>query len=301
MTACIHNHSQWQPGDPTGAAGRYLTTDVTLDALSLVKKGHIIDLGRIIAPGAPANPALMTPYVISPTVRAADNIAMRRANGGENDAGAILERIGMTTHVGTHIDALGHFAQGDVMHGGRSAAVLTTPVGLADLGAEHIPPMVTRGIVLNFAGLDGGDHLRPGRTITVADLKTELDRIDATLGPGDVVCLHTGWGQFYETDPARYVASEPGIDLAAAKYLTSHGVIAIGADTMAVEVLPGADFPKMQMPVHLHCLVDAGVNLIENMLLEPLIAQDISVFCIIVAAAKLKGATGAPARPLALV
>ncbi|EBA11294.1 cyclase family protein [Roseobacter sp. CCS2] len=301
MTACIHDHSDWQRGDPTGAAGRYLTPDMTLEALSLVKQGRIIDLGRIIAPGAPANPALMTPYVISPTVRASDNIAMRRANGGENDAGAILERIGMTTHVGTHIDALGHFARGDAMHGGRSAAALTTPVGLADLGVENIPPMVTRGIALNVASLDDGNHLQPGRAVTADDVKTAFDRIEATPRPGDVVCLHTGWGRFYDTDPARYIAGEPGIDLEAAKYLTSHGVIAIGADTMAVEVLPGADFPKIQMPVHLHCLVDAGVNLIENMLLEPLIVQDISVFCIIVAPAKLKGATGAPLRPLALV
>lgn len=301
MTACIHDHTHWQPGDPTGAAGRYLTPDVTLAALSLVKQGQVIDLGRIVAPGAPANPALMTPYVISPTVRASDNIAMRRANGGENDAGAILERIGMTTHVGTHIDALGHFAQGDVMHGGRSAAALTTPVGLADLGAEHIPPMVTRGIALNFAGLDGDNYLKPGRCITVADLKAEFDRIEIAPRPGDMVCLHTGWGQFYEADPARYIAGEPGIDLEAAEYLTSHGVIAIGADTMAVEVLPGADFPKIQMPVHLHCLVEAGVNLIENMMLAPLIAQDISAFCVIMAPVKLKGATGAPLRPLALV
>ncbi len=301
MTACIHDHSEWAPGNQAGAAGRYLTADVTLAALTLAQTGHVIDLGRTVMPGAPANPALMTPYVLSPTVRASDNIAMRRANGGENDAGAILERIGMTSHVGTHIDALGHFAEGDRMYGGRSAEALTTPSGLAELGVENIPPIVTRGICLDLAGLDGAAHLEPGRAVTQSDLEAAFAAAGTPPRPGDVVCLHTGWGRYYDTDPQRYIAGEPGIDLTAARYLTSHGVIAIGADTMAVEVLPGADFPKVQMPVHLHCLVEAGVNLIENLCLDEMVAKRITTFCIVIAAVKLKGATGAPLRPLALI
>lgn len=301
MTDCIHDHSEWSRGDPTGAAGRFLTPAVTLAALSLVRHGVIYDLGRIVEMGAPANPALMTPYVISPTVRASDNIAMRRANGGENDAGAILERIGMTTHVGTHIDALGHFAKGDVMYGGRSANELTSPSGLLQLGVENVPPMVTRGICLDVSGLDGGPYLEPGRTVTQDDLMRIFDSVGAYPMPGDVVCLHTGWGRFYRSDPARYIAGEPGINCRAAQHLTDSGVIAIGADTMAVEVLPGADFPKVQMPVHLHCLVQEGVNLIENLFLDDIVAQGITVFCIVIAPVKLKGATGSPVRPLALV
>ncbi|EFL87508.1 cyclase family protein [Ahrensia sp. R2A130] len=301
MTSCLHDHSDWTPQHSGGAAARYLNPKTTLDALSLVLEGRVIDLARSVASGAPANPLLMTPFTMSPTVRASDNVAMRRARGGINDAGAILERIGMTTHVGTHIDALGHFARGDAMYGNRSAAAMTGPAGLDDLGVEHIPPMVTRGLCLDMSALDDGEYLEGGRTISRVDIEAALAAAQLSVQAGDVVFIHTGWGQFYQDDPARYIASEPGIDKAAAKFLTDARVIAIGADTMAVEVLPGAEFPEVQMPVHLHCLVDAGVNLIENLDLTPLVAERITSFCIIVAPIAFKGATGSPLRPLALV
>ena len=55
------------------------------------------------------------------------------------------------------------------------------------------------------------------------------------------------------------------------------------------------------MPVHQHCLVEAGVYLIENLLLSPLAAAGIAEFCFILLPVKFKGATGSPARPVAMV
>ena len=103
------------------------------------------------------------------------------------------------------------------------------------------------------------------------------------------------------TDNARYLDGEPGINLAAAQWLTKQGVTAIGTDTMAVEVLPGEDAPEIQMPVHQHCLVEAGVYLIENLLLTPLVTAGVSEFCFVLLPVKFKGATGSPARPIAMV
>ena len=45
----------------------------------------------------------------------------------------------MTTHVGTHTDALGHFTKGDVLYIGRKASDTIDDFGLAALGVEHIP------------------------------------------------------------------------------------------------------------------------------------------------------------------
>ena len=102
-------------------------------------------------------------------------------------------------------------------------------------------------------------------------------------------------------DNEKYVAGEPGLDLPAAKWLTGQDVVAIGVDNMAVEVLPGTDHPKVMMPVHQHCLVEAGVYLIENLVLDELIADRVACFCLILAPVKFKGATGSPVRPVALV
>jgi kynurenine formamidase len=173
--------------------------------------------------------------------------------------------------------------------------------GLDALGAERIPPIVTRALMLDLAGLDGGEHLEAGRAVTAQDLERWRDRTGLQPREGDVILIRTGWGRFFMRDNAKYVSGEPGLDVEAARWLTSRGAVAIGADNMAVEVLPGVDHPRVMMPVHQHCLVEAGVHLIENLQLDELAADGLTEVCLIAAAPKFKGATGAPLRPLALV
>ena len=48
--------------------------------------------------------------------------------GATNDAAANLDRSEMTTHVGTYIDALGHFTCGAEMYGG---VVFDLPMGFS--------------------------------------------------------------------------------------------------------------------------------------------------------------------------
>ena len=103
------------------------------------------------------------------------------------------------------------------------------------------------------------------------------------------------------TDNAIYLAGEPGLDVGAAKFLTDLGVVAIGADNMALEVLPGTNHPDVMMPVHQHCLVEAGVHIIENLVLAELVSDKVNSFCFILLATKYKGATGCPVRPVAIL
>ena len=93
---------------------------------------------------------------------------------------------------------------------------------------------------------------------------------------------------------------EPGIDVAAARWLTRRDVVAIGCDNMAVEVLPNPD-RFLMMPVHQHVLAEAGVYLIENLALDEIASERLTRFCFILLATKYKGATGCPVRPVALV
>lgn len=90
--------------------------------------------------------------------------------------------------------------------------------------------------------------------------------------------INTGWGRFYMADNDRYLEGEPGINLEAARWLTDQQVTAIGTDTMAVEVMPGENEAEIMMPVHEHCLVEAGVYLIENLLLTQLARVSIVIF-----------------------
>lgn len=303
MSNCVHDHAEWV--SPWGASDRigaanYLTRERRLAALGSVKEGEIIDLGHVIENEAPRIAPNQTPFVMTLSARA-DNVVKRRAKlGATNEIGTTLERIEMTTHVGTHIDALGHVTVGDRMYNGLSATNVLDDFGLTELGIENLPPIITRGVLLDVAKLDGGTHLEAGRALSVDELIQAEAAAGVSIGEGDVVCIHTGWGHLFMQDNARYVSGEPGIDVDAAAWLTSKGVVAIGADNMAVEVIPNPRHPELVLPVHQHALVENGVYLIENLKLDELSAASRYEFCFILLATKLRGATGCPVRPIAM-
>lgn len=299
MSSLIHSHAQWGPADQIGA-GNLLTAERRLAALATVSQGRVYDLSHEIHMGAPFMAPNQTPFLMSIWASWKDTIKRRRGMGARNDAGTNLERIEMTTHVGTHIDALGHFSQGEMLYNGNCAADVVTSWGLEKLGIEHVPPMITRGVLFDVAGARGGPHLEPGETVTPDDLKRAADAGGFSVQQGDIALIRTGWGRYFAVDNARYLQGEPGIDVAGARWLIEQGIVAIGADNMAVEVLPNPD-RGLAMPVHAFALAECGVYLIENLMLEELAAERVATACFILLATKFRGATGAPVRPVAMV
>jgi kynurenine formamidase len=299
MPHLIHNHAQWGPNDQIGAAN-LLTVEKRLAALTSVRQGRIYDISHEIFMGAPYMAPNQTPFLMSIFGSWRHTIARRRKLGATNDAGTNLERIEMTAHVGTHIDALGHFSKGDMLYNGNAAADVVTDWGLDRLGIEHAPPMITRGVLFDVATAYGEAHLQPGQVVTPEHLQRVADQAGFSIESGDIALIRTGWGRYFGSDNAKYLEGEPGIDVAAAKWLIDQGVVAIGADNMAVEVLPNPA-AHLLMPVHQFALAECGVYLIENLALEEVAADRISAACFILLATKLRGATGAPVRPVMMV
>ena len=300
MNNCVHDHSRWGAGDQLGAANQ-LTPETTLAALALAKTGNVLDLSHVIENGAPYMGPNQTPYVIHSGATARNSMKIRAAMGATNEVGANLERVGMTMHVGTHIDALGHFSIGEHLYGDHTVDESVGDFGLINLGIEQMPPLITRGVCLDVSGLDGSAYLGVGRAVTADDLQRCCEAQDVGLKAGDAVLVNTGWGRFFMVNNGKYLEGEPGLDVDAAKWLTAQGVVAIGADNMALEVLPGTNHPEVMMPVHQHCLVEAGVHIIENLVLADLAHDAISTFCFVLLPVKFKGATGCPIRPVAIL
>lgn len=296
MPNLIHGHSQWGPADQIGA-GNLLTVEKRLAALGSIRHGRVFDVSHEIFMGAPYMAPNQTPFLMSIFGSWRDTIKRRRRMGATNDAGTNLERIEMTTHVGTHIDALGHFSKGEMLYNGNAAADVVTDWGLDRLGIEHAPPMITRAVLFDVGG---ASHLAPGQTVSADDLKRAADVGGFAVETGDIALIRTGWGRFFGVDNARYLEGEPGLDVPAAKWLIDQGIVAIGADNMAVEVLPNPDRALM-MPVHQYALAECGVYLIENLALEELAAAGVFAACFILLATKIRGATGAPVRPIVMV
>ena len=152
--------------------------------------------------------------------------------------------------------------------------------------------------MLDVSGPDGS--LRPGDVVTVDDLQRAEEAAKVDVQEGDVVCIHTGWGQWFGVDNARYVSGEPGIDVPAMEWLISRGVVAIAADNPAVEVIPNPRADQM-LPVHQHTLTDAGVYLIENLNSAALASRGCHAFCFMLLAALLSRCNRLPGAARCIV
>jgi kynurenine formamidase len=53
-----------------------------------------------------------------------------------------------------------------------------------------------------------------------------------------VVIFHSGWNQLLGVDDERWLAAHPGLGEDGAEFLAAKGVVAVGADTPALEVIP---------------------------------------------------------------
>ena len=111
--------------------------------------------------------------------------------------------------------------------------------GLKALGVHNIPPMIGRGVMIDMAKHRGKTVLDAGESFGPDDFKAAAKAQGVEIRQGDVVLFHTGWtDNMLESDPKAWVSGEPGIDNAAAVYLARQNVMAVGADTWGVDVVP---------------------------------------------------------------
>jgi len=119
-------------------------------------------------------------------------------------------------------------------------------------------------VILDMAGLLGQKPVAEGTAFNKQQIEAALKR--QKTGPitqGDVVIFYTGWTQLIGKDDKRYGSVEPGLGIEGAKYLASLGVVAVGADTWAVEVLP-PERKNDAFHVHQILLPMNGIYILEN-------------------------------------
>src|SRR5260370_41272372 len=96
--------------------------------------------------------------------------------------------------------------------------------GFPKLGVEKIPDIMTRGVLIDMAGLKNVGMLEGGYVITADDLQQALAKEKLKLEPGDAVMINTGWAKQYTAkDKHRHLKSSPGIGIEAGEWLrTQH-------------------------------------------------------------------------------
>src|SRR5262249_58960402 len=133
--------------------------------------------------------------------------------------------------LGSQLDGLGHLGVEPVYYSGNKLADFANPNGLTKLVIEKVPPMVTRGVLLDMAAYYKTDVVKEGTAFNQKEIDEVAKAQGVEIRQGDVVIFHTGWLSLIGKDDKRYSAGEPGLGIEGAKYLTSKGVVAVGADT----------------------------------------------------------------------
>jgi kynurenine formamidase len=280
--------------DILGAIAR-IGPEQVVKASRLVRQGRVYDLGCEISMNMPTGgPRYFIPYSLI-QYRTPEDIAREPGYEGYSfSSDAVIGAI----HTSTHIDGLAHIQHCLGSHGGLKSADLRTDFGWTTYGAETIPPIIGRGVLLDAAGLHGVERLEDGYEVTADDLRRCLERANLTVERGDVVLVRTGKIQQYGRDNRAFQAGEPGPGVGAARWLHEQGMAALGGDSPGVEPLP---FKDSSNTVHRAMVVEAGVHLIENLNLEELARDRVAEFLFVCLPLKIVGATGSWIRPIAVV
>lgn len=298
----VVGESPWGEDDEIGTLNM-MDDESILSILSKIKSGRIYDLSVEYFVGMPSfhvlgDPSFQYWLTHTPHGTVVDN---------PNNLGKVMnekvsytgDAVSMYTHMGTHIDALNHFGLNGKIWNGYSAEKHLGDKGWKKTGAETIPPVIARGIMIDIPAYKNVDILEKNYRINSDDLKRALKKQNTTLNAGDVVLIRTGQAAHHQ-DAQKYLNNYPGINLDAVKWLVEEKkVMLIGADNLSLEAFP----PEREdnwVPVHTYLLAEKGVMFIEQMYLEELAEEKVYEFAFISASLKIRGASGSPMRPLAL-
>jgi kynurenine formamidase len=283
---------KWGPDDELGAAN-YLRPERVVEATRLVQTGKTYALGIETNSKTPAYPPRSFRITVVQPGQAGND------GTGKNKATYNDDIVDGWMGTGSQIDGLGHIGVGHVYYQNTRLADFADPTGLKKFGIEKLPPFVARGVLLDMAAHYGTAVVPEGTAFNRAEIEKVAAAQKIEIREGDVVLFHTGWVSLIGRDDGRYQRGEPGLGVDGAKYLVGKGVVAVGADSWAVEVLPGED-PELAFPVHQELIARSGTYILENMNTGPLAADAAYEFLFVLGAPRITGAVQAIVNPVAI-
>jgi kynurenine formamidase len=298
----------WGPNDEIGALNA-ITPQKVMAALAIPKQGRVYDLGAAYDrasfqwPGH--SPAEIIAFRTPEGVKRQKDLGFMQGKRDHWHSNAVF----ISDNVGTQVDSLCHITKGDdhVWYNGYKEAEWGGNFGPRKACADKMPPIVTRGVLIDVAGAKGQVPLPSEYEIGPDELRAVLARQNVDVQPGDAVFIRTGimslWGD-YGHDKAKLAPHDSaGINLAAAKWLVEEkGAVLIGADTSGLECTGQCwKQPQDFYPAHVYLLVEQGVYIGEFHNLEELARDRAYEFLYMVSVNKLRGATaGFTLRPAAI-
>lgn len=248
----------------------------------------IVDLSHVIQADPPEVPAFLRTDVAYTDHRAGAaeieqllGVPARLMRDGEGPAS---EHVAVGTHSTTHVDAPYHY--NSTIQGRRAETIDELPL------ERFFAP----GVVVDATGREDGD------AVTRDQMEAGIVAAGHELRPGDIVLVHSGCDAYYGQPD--YLFRGPGVTPEATRWLFEQGVCVMGIDAwgwdrplnqQAQEALE-RDEPGIFWAAH---QVDLPYSQIERLAnLGALPATGFTVACFPL---KIKGASAAPARVVAIV
>src|SRR5579859_7922249 len=181
--------SPFGPNDQTGATNR-VTPAVTKAAAAEIQSGVVTPMAYNLVDGIPLfgtrfTKTILTSFAVVPG-----------AEYGKNKLSYMEDTYLSQSHVGTHIDGLGHIGIEDCYYNQTPMGKYVTQNNLKKLGLENIKTFATRGVIIDAVKVfQNANKLKPnpnckhpcldgGTAIGVEDLQAGLKMYNVTLRPG---------------------------------------------------------------------------------------------------------------------
>ncbi len=284
--------SRWGADDEVGNVNMINAASV-LKASRLIETGRTYSLGITIDSSTPAfAPRGLSLQVVQPGQQESARPNVKMTYNDDVFQGWF--------GIGSQLDGLGHLGEEGMYYNCNHARDFADISGLTKLGIEKVPPIVARGVVLDMAGHRGKAHLDAGEFFTVEDVRAVEKKQGTPVREGDVVLFHTGWTDAkLASAPQEWVSGEPGQSEEVAQYLADIGVVAVGADTWGLDVVP-SQHAQRPFQGHVILLKENGIYILETMNTGPLVKDEAFEFLFVLGHAKVKGAVQMFINPIAI-
>src|SRR6266852_4364339 len=178
--------SPWGPNDQTGATNR-VTAAVTKAAAAEIQTGKVITMSYPLVDGVPLFGSRFTKTILTAVSLAPG------ASFGENELTYMEDTWLSQSHVGTHLDGMGHIGRKDCYYNQIAMGKFINQNMITKLGLEHLKSFATRGVLVDAVKVfqqAGKLKTNPackkpcldkGTVITAADLQAGLRMYNVTL------------------------------------------------------------------------------------------------------------------------
>ena len=297
----LRNWGRFGSDDERGALN-YITDEKRRRAAALVRRGRSFSLAIPVSSSGPQSGAggrvnplhFMTATGCDPVSRVDLGLGARYTD----------DFLAMTVQCGTQWDALCHIYYDDTLYNGFPASCVDSGGAKAD-GIDRVhSDFVSRGVLLDVAGLHGVECLAPGHAVTGAELEGAEARQGVRVEEGDILLVRTG--QMSKTrnfqDWSVFHGPEAGLHWETAQWLHERRVAAVAADNSMVEASQVME--DVMVPFHMLALTNLGIHLGEFWYLEELAADcaadGVWEFLLVAQGLPITGGSGSPVNPLAI-